>query len=258
MLRSILGLGLALSLAACATDTAANTTRPKYALRASMANGQDLGGLRIGPATLLESRQPAGVVSLKLSDQLRRYGAAFVVVAQNTGGAETSFGPANVSASVGGRALPVYSPEELDARARGDARSKIRAYDRSDPSETRDIESASLSAQTEHSHNNWGGCPAGKSGCLIYDTDDVGRSYRMGELDREWNYRSSIEVAAQLAQDMPAIEKAVLRSAAVKPGGIAGGVVVVQHPAPGETVDVTITFAGQKHSFSFVAQPTQG
>jgi hypothetical protein len=251
MIRMTLLAACAAALAACASSPVA--AGPGYALRAKAANGQDLSGVNIGARTLLESKQPAGSVTLQMSDQLREYGASFVVAVQNDGAEAGTFGPENVTATAGGRTLAVYTREQLAERVTGTARSMIRALDRDDPAQRRDVTEGTQAVARERSWNTYGGCPAGQSGCQIYSADN-GASYRQGELDREANLETAASVAARLQAEMRPAQLA-LHTESVAPHAIAGGVLVIEHPKPGETLELTITFAGQPHRFSFMAAP---
>ncbi len=238
---------LAVLLAAC--STAAVSGPPHYALVPIKSNGQQLAGL--DSRTILESRQPSGIVSVRADAQFADFGASFIVAVHNKSGGALEFGPKNIAASINGKALPVLAAEELDARVKGQARGFIRATSRTG---NVDIAQASAEANREYRFNNWGGCPAGQGGCAVF-SDDGGRNYRQDRINRQTEAETVAEVAAKLQASATLIAQKALRTTSIAPEQIGGGVMVVQPPATGGPVDLTITFNGQQHRFTFNARP---
>ena len=252
IVRIAAAAALASMFAACAAAPTA------YELTPRAANGQDLTTIAgLGPGTLLESRRPGGVVVVRAAEQFSDHGASFAVAVQNAGSAPVAFGPANVVAHSGGRLLHIYTPEELDAGIQGNARQILKASERiDDPSNPRrDIETASLEVSRQESFNNFGGCPAGEARCL-FNSGDLGYSYRHERTDRLLNLETSFDMAQKLTLELPELQK-TLRAVSVEPGAMGGGLVVVEHPPRGGVVDITVTFAGQAHTFSYDARPVQ-
>jgi hypothetical protein len=244
-LDTVLLIGaLAASLAACATGAA-----PHYSLVPVKSNGQELAGL--DSRTILESRQPGGIVSVRADDQFAAFGASFIVAVQNKSGGAIEFGPQDIAASVNGKAVPVLAADELDARVKADARGYIRATSRTG---TVDISNATAEATREYRFNNYGGCAAGNSGCQIYSADN-GSIYRQDRLAREIQAETVADTALKLQINSALIARKALRKMSVAPEQLGGGVLVVQPPASGGPVDLTITFNGRKHQFTFTARP---
>jgi hypothetical protein len=243
MNRLILATLCALLASACATP---EPTR--YSLVPIQSNGTDLPGL--DAATILESRQPGGIVSVRADNRFDFFGAGFLVAVHNKGGGPVDFGPGNVEASVNGKPVPVLAASELDAKLKGMLRGRIRAVSRTG---TVDLEDASDQATREYRFNNYGGCPAGQSGCQVF-SDDNGAGYRQDRVNRELQAKTVAEAALTLQAGEAMIERA-LRPALVTPEQMAGGVIVVEPPKAGGKVDLTITFNGQKHRFAFTATP---
>jgi len=215
------------------------------------SNGQDLPGL--DAKTTLESRQPGGIVSVRAEPDYAAEGAGFIVAVQNKSGAPVDFGPQNVEATAGGQKLAILSAEELDAKAKAKLAGYIRATNRTG---TTDIDKATASAQREYQYETVGGNAVGQGGmasCAL--TTDHCRSYRTDRENREADAKVIAETAAALKQNELLLKKA-LRPATVGPEQMAGGMVVVQPPKAGGPVDVTVTFNGQKHRFTFNATPT--
>jgi hypothetical protein len=245
---------LTAALLAAFTATAAGcaTTEPQisYALVPTKSDGQALPGL--DSRTTLESRKPGGIVSVRGDTQFASFGAGFIVAVQNKGAAAAEFGPKNISASINGKPVAVLAAEELDAKVKEDIRSYVRATSRTG---TVDLEAATAEATREYRFNNFGGCPAGQSGCQIY-SEDNGSGYRQDRLAREIQAENTAAAAQTLMINQNLIAQRALRTSTVAPEGMAGGVMVVQPPASGGTVDLTVTFNGQTHSFSFSATPS--
>jgi hypothetical protein len=233
-------------LAAAACTTAPPT---RYALIPVNSNGTDLPGL--DSRTILESRQPGGIVSVRADEQFAAYGASFVIAVQNKSGESVLFGPNDIQASVNGQRLAVLAADELDAKVKGDARGYIRATSRTGEV---DIEAASAEVTREYRFNNFGGCPAGQGRCQIESADN-GSVYRQDRINRELQAKTVADVALKLQANQALIAQKALRVAPVAPEQFSGGVVVVQPPTSGGKVDLTVTFNGQKHRFAFTATP---
>jgi hypothetical protein len=244
MNRLILATLAALLAAPACTST--ETTR--YALVPVQSNGADLPGL--DPQTILESRQPGGIVSVRGDERFEFFGAGFLIAVHNKSGGPVDFGPSNVEASVDGLKVPVLAAAELDAKLKGFVRGRVRATSRTD---TVDIEDASEEVARDYRFNNFGGCPAGQSGCQVF-SDDGGSVYRQDRINRELQAKTVAEAALTLQAGEVMIQRA-LRPALVQPEQMAGGVVVVEPPKKGGKVDLTVTFNGQKHRFAFTATP---
>lgn len=238
---------LAAAAAGCSTTPTPQVT---YSLVPTKSNGQSLPGL--DAKTTLESRQPGGIVSIRGDNQFAAFGAGFIVAVQNKGTGPVEFGPGNISASINGKAVPVLAAEELDARIKDDIRSFMRATSRTG---TVDIEAATAEATREYRFNNFGGCPAGQSGCQIY-SEDNGSGYRQDRLNREIEAENTLAAAQALQQNQALITQRALKASTVAPEAMAGGVMVIEPPKGGGAVDLTITFNGQTHRFSFAATPT--
>lgn len=236
---------LAIALAGCA----ASPPPARYSLVPVQSNGADLNGL--DARTILESRQPGGIVSVRAEEQFAGFGAGFLVAVQNKTGAAQDFGPANIEASVNGQKLAVLAAEELDARVTADARSYIRANTRSGPV---DFEAASAEAEREYRFNNYGGCPAGQGNCQIASADN-GSVYRQDRINRTLEAQTVAETALALQANQTLIAQRALKQTSVAPEQMTGGVMVVQPPKGGGKVDLTVTFNGQKHRFAFAARP---
>ncbi len=249
---AILSAALLLAtLGGCATS-AGTSAAPRFALRPTASDGQDLTRMNVAEDTVLESRRPGGIVSIQATDHLSSYGASFVLAARNLGEAPLVFGPENVSASADGRPVRVYTAEKLGETVQRKVGAMMKTETRSVSGTRRDLEAASVSATTDHTFNNYGGCPAGQGGCRVYDgtlTD-----YNWDENERQLNYETSRRAAAILAKDAGAVNQHVLKSAPIAPGGTMGGVVVLESPKVGETIDLVVTFGGQTHRFSYLAQ----
>lgn len=241
---TVLAALLALGIGGCSTPAAV-----RYSLVPIQSNGADLTGL--DSRTILESRQPGGIVSVRADEQFAQFGAGFIVAVQNKSGAALDFGPANIEASVDGQKLPVLAAEELDARIKADARSYLRATSRAGGV---DIEAASESATREYRFNNYGGCPAGQAGCQVF-SDDNGSNYRQDRISRTLEAETVAQTAIVLQANQALIAQRALKHASVGPEEMAGGVMVVEPPKTGGTVDLTVTFNGQKHRFAFAAKP---
>lgn len=254
---------LASSLAACTTAAAPQS----LSLQPVASNGRDLTKLNIKPTSLLESRQPAGEVSIQPTDKLSSYGASFVVAVRNISPSVQDFGPANVSAVSGATPVAIYSPEELTQQIQGKVRARMQTETRSANDKTRDVTAATqwdptgngigLSPVPNSAHdyrfNNAGGCPAGQGRCQI-EAPDGGAGYRADVRDRDLNLQTSQEIAAQMMKDMRDV-KVTLNAGQIPAGQIGGGVIVLPRPRSGETVTVTVTFAGQPHTFTYKAVP---
>lgn len=246
-MKRLAAAAMLLAAAACASGP------EPYELKAVASNGQDLRGVSSTRATILESRQPAGIVSVRQSDLLSEYGVSFIVAAKNEGTEAAAFGPENVAASIGGRPAAVFDAGELDDKVRGNVRAFMRATDRGDPASTRAVDAGRPDVALEYTYNNYGGCPAGQGRCQI-ESPDVGSVYRHDRIDRERNLSNAMTAASVLEKDLAAIGS-TLKPALVAPGAVGGGVVVIQPPRPGEILELVITFAGQPHRFSFEARP---
>src|SRR5262249_80122 len=104
----------------------------------------------------------------------------------------------------------------------------------------------------------FGGNPAGQGGfasCAVADGGDGCRGYRVDRDNREADAKTLAETAAALKQSQMMLKRA-LRPTTVEPEKLAGGIVVVEPPKGGGPGDITITFNGQKHRFTFDAKPT--
>jgi hypothetical protein len=238
---------LAASLAACAAAGIAAT--PHYSLAPVKSNGQELAGL--DSRTILESRQPGGIVSVRADDQFAAFGASFLIAVQNKSGGAVEFGPKDIAASVNGKAVPVLTADELDAKVKAEARGYIRATSRTG---TVDISNATEEATREYRFNNYGGCAAGNSGCQIRSADN-GSGYRQDRLAREAEAETVADTALRLQASSALIAQKALHKMSVAPEQMGGGALVVQPPASGGPIDLTITFNGQKHRFTFSAKP---
>jgi hypothetical protein len=243
MNRLILATLIALSASACTTPE-----QPRFSLVPVHSNGTDLPGL--DSLTILESRQPGGIVSIRADERFEFFGAGFLVAVHNKGGGPVDFGPGNVEISVNGRKIPVLAADELDARLKGFIRGRLRSTSRT---ETVDIENASAQVEREYRFNNYGGCPAGQSGCQALSADG-GSNYRHDRNNRDLQAKTVAEAALTLQVGEAMIQRA-LRPALVAPEQMAGGVIVIEPPKDGGKVDLTVTFNGQKHRFAFTATP---
>ena len=237
---------LAALLAASACTTVSEPAR--YSLVPVQSNGTDLPGL--DAQTILESRQPGGIVSIRADNRFEFFGAGFLVAVHNKSGGPVDFGPGNVEASINGQKVAVLAAEELDAKLKGFVRSRVRSTSRT---ETVDIEDASAQVEREYRFNNFGGCPAGQSGCQVFSADN-GSVYRQDRINRELQAKTVAEAALTLQAGEAMIQRA-LRPALVAPEEMAGGVIVVEPPRSGGKVDITVTFDGQKHRFAFSVTP---
>ncbi|MDP3739655.1 MAG: hypothetical protein Q8R02_19860 [Hyphomonadaceae bacterium] len=235
---------LAASAAACSTYP-----KTRFDLAPVKANGQDLVGL--DGATTIESRQPGGIVSVRADNAFAEFGASLIVAVQNKSGGVLDFGPQNISATANGQVLKVLAADELDAQSKAQARGFLRATTRTGEV---GIEQATGTFNREYRFNNYGGCPAGQGDCQAF-AEDGGSGYRQDRINRELEASNVAVVAQQLESNRALISQKALRPASVAPEQIAGGVVVVHPPKAGGRVDIVVTFNGQKHSFSFNAQP---
>jgi hypothetical protein len=245
MNRNIIQAAIIALLAATACTTAPQT---RYTLLPVQANGQDLSGLDSG--TILESRQPGGIVSVRADEQFTAFGAGFIIAVQNKSGGQLDFGPKNIEASVNGQKLAVLAADELDAKVKADTRSYLRATNLTGEV---DVEAASAEASREYRFNNYGGRAAGAPS-LAY-SDDQGAGYRQDRIARELQAETVAEAALKLQANQALISQKALRPASLAPEQMAGGVVVVQPPKAGGKVDLVVTFNGQKHRFAFNAAP---
>ena len=239
-------------LAVAAAGCASTPPETHFSLVPTKSNGQDLPGL--DAKTTLESRQPGGIVSVRVEPDYVAAGAGFIVAVQNKSAAPADFGPQNVEATAGGQKLAILSAEELDAKAKAKLAGYIRATNRTG---TTDIDKATVSAQREYQYETFGGNAAGQGGgssCVLSGTDNC-RAYRADRENREADAKVIAETAAALKQNELLLKKA-LRPSTVGPEQMAGGMVVIQPPKAGGPVDVTVTFNGQKHRFTFNATPT--
>jgi hypothetical protein len=237
------------TLAALLAAPACTTAQPvHYALVPVQSNGTDLPGL--DSQTILESRQPGGIVSVRADNRFDLFGAGFLVAVHNKSGGPIDFGPGDIEASIDGQKVAVLAADELDARLKGMVRGRLRSTSRT---ETVDIENASAEVSREYRFNNYGGCPAGQGNCQIF-SDDGGSNYRQDRINRELQARTVAEAALTLQAGQAMIQRA-LRPALVAPEQMAGGVIVVEPPRAGGKVDLTITFNGQRHRFAFTATP---
>jgi hypothetical protein len=235
-------------VALAAASACATQEQTRYALVPVQSNGTDLPGL--DSRTILESRQPGGIVSVRADGRFEFFGAGFLVAVHNKSGGPVDFGPANVEATVNGQKIPVLAADELDAKLKGRITSRVRSTSRTG---TIDIADASEEATREYRFNNYGGCPAGESGCQVF-SDDNGSNYRQDRINREFQAKTVAEAALTLQVGQSMIQRA-LRPALVAPEQMAGGVIVVEPPKTGGKVDLTVTFNGHKHRFAFTATP---
>lgn len=253
MTRKLVAATLAGLIAAALAGCASAPPPVHYALVPTKSNGQDLPGL--DGRTTLESRQPGGIVSVRASPDFADFGAGFIIAVQNKSGGPLDFGPGNIQATVGGKQLPVLAAEELDARVKSKLAGYIRATNRSG---TTDIDKATNEANRQYRYETFGGNPAGQGGmasCAVAEGADQCRGYRVDRDNREADAKTLAETAAALKQNEMMLKKA-LRPTTVGPERLAGGVVVVEPPREGGPVDITVTFNGQKHRFTFDAKPT--
>jgi hypothetical protein len=249
MTRYLIAATLAGILAAgCASAPPAH-----YMVVPIKSNGTDLPGL--DAKTTLESRQPGGIVSARGDDRFADFGAGFIIAVQNKSAAPAEFGPKNVVASINGKSIPILAAAELDEKVKARLAGYVRATNRTG---TTDIDLATASAQREYRYETFGGNLAGQGGgssCALSSTDNC-RNYRLDRENREADARVIAETAAVLQQSQQLIAQRALQPATVGPEAIAGGAIVIQPPKGGGTVDLTITFNGQTHRFSFNATPT--
>lgn len=220
-----------------------------YSLVPVRSNGQDLAGM--DSHTILESRQPGGIVSVRAEENFAEFGAGFIVAVRNMSGAPQEFGPRNIEATVNGSKLQVMAADELQKKIEGEARGYLRATSRTG---SVDIEAATPDVSREYRFNNFGGHPAGTQS-LAYG-DDNGSNYRQDRLNRDLEAKTIAGVATSLQLSQQIISQRALRPATVTPDQMVGGVVVVQPPKTGGNVDLVVTFNGQKHRFTFAATPT--
>lgn len=254
-MKQLITLSLAsLALVACQT-TAAPPSTPGLTLTPIASNGQDLSAYELDDKSTLESRRPGAIVSLVPTPSLSEYGAAFTIGLENHSDDALTFGLTNIKATSGSRSLTLKTPASLRAEVDGRARAELRARDPLyDPSNPRDIELALDAVSRERSYNNFGGCPAGQGRCMI-ERDDAGAGYRDDERDRQASIALANEVGGRLQEEYAAIELLVPQDGAVAPGGLAGGVVVVEYPAVGETLTLTAEAAGHQHIFEYRIDP---
>jgi hypothetical protein len=246
MNRTLLLVSLAAAMAAACTTA----PRTRYALVPVHSNGTDLPGL--DSRTTVESRQPGSIVSVRPSDQFAELGPGIVIAVQNKSASPAAFGPMDVEASINGAKIAVLAADEMTDRVTGDLRGYIRATQRT---ETVDIEQASAAVTREYRFNNYGGCPAGQGRCQI-ESADGGSIYRQDRIAREIQAQNVAEAALVLQANQALISQRALQASTVAPEQIAGGVVVIQPPRSGGRVDLTVTFNGQRHRFSFSATPS--
>jgi hypothetical protein len=237
-----------LAATACATSTGA------YQLAPVAAGGQDLTQYsKLKPDAMLESRLPGGTVVVKTVDIFSEYGASFAIAATNAGGQPVQLSVQDVSATAGGAPLHIYTAKELDSEITGAARAYLRSSDGAyDPTNTRDIELASVDSNRRENFNTFVGCPVGEGRCQI-DSPDLGSSYRLERIDREQDVATNTEVAKKLMSELPVLTR-TLHTSTVAPGATAGGLVVMKHPARGQRVDITVAFNGETHTFSYLAK----
>lgn len=237
------------SLATLLAAPACTTSEPtRYSLVPVQSNGTDLPGL--DSQTILESRQPGGIVSVRADDRFAVFGAGFLVAVHNKSGGPIDFGPQDIEASINGQKIAVLAADELDAKLKGIVRGRLRSTSRT---ETVDITNASAQVEREYRFNNFGGCPAGQGDCQVF-SDDGGSVYRQDRINRELQAKTIAEAALTLQAGQAMIQRA-LRPALVAPEQMAGGVIVIEPPKTGGKVDLTVTFNGQKHRFAFTATP---
>jgi hypothetical protein len=237
------------SLAALLAAAGCTTAPPmRYTLVPVQSNGTDLPGL--DSRTILESRQPGGIVSVRADEQFAAFGAGFIIAVHNKSGGSALFGPNDIQASANGERLAVLAADELEAKVKAEARGYLRANSRTGEV---DIEAASAQVTRDYRFNNFGGRPAGEPS-LAY-SEDNGSVYRQDRLNRELEAETIAEAARKMQINQALIAKKALRATPVPPEQMAGGVVVVQPPRSGGKVDLTVTFNGQKHRFAFTATP---
>jgi len=213
------------------------------------SNGQSLSGL--DEATILESRHPGGIVSVRIDQRFSELGVAFLIAAQNKGAAPIEFGPQNIGASVNGRPAAVLAAAELERRVMERTRGFLRATSRSDRV---DVVNASEEFNREYRFNNYGGCPAGQSGCQVYGADN-GAGYRQDRIDRQRDADNLGQVATALQADLALISQRALAPSPVAPEQMTGGLIVVEPPANGGLIELVVTVNGQRHQFAFTAAP---
>jgi hypothetical protein len=247
MNRTLVFASFAAIIAASACSSQPQT---RYALTPIHAGGADLPGL--DSRTTVESRQPGSIVSVRPSDQFAELGPGLVIAVQNKGSAPASFGPHDIEATINGARVAVLAADEMDARMKGDLRGYLRATQRTD---TVDIEQASAEVSREYRFNNYGGCPAGQGRCQI-GSADFGSGYRHDRINREAQAQNVAEAAIVLQANQALISQRALQAYTIAPDQIAGGVIVLQPPRSGGKLDLTVTFNGQKHRFSFSATPS--
>ncbi len=236
-------------LAAMTVGACATTTPTRYELAPMRSNGHDLKGM--DARTTLESRQPGGIVSVRADQQFEEFGAGFIIVAQNKSAGALEFGPQNIQASINGKPLAVLTADELDTKVQGKLRGYVRA---TSTTSQQDILAASEEATRDYRFNNYGGCPAGQGSCQVF-SDDNGSIYRQDRIARELQAKTVAEVATKLQQSKVLIAQKALRPSRIEPEQMAGGIMVVELPPSGGSVDLTITFNGHKHNFTFAATP---
>src|SRR5690348_13964017 len=112
-------------LAVAAAGCASTPPETHFSLVPTKSNGQDLPGL--DAKTTLESRQPGGIVSVRVEPDYVAAGAGVIVAVQNKSAGPVDFGPQNVEATAGGQKLAILSAEELDAKAKAKLAGYIRA-----------------------------------------------------------------------------------------------------------------------------------
>ncbi len=239
-------------LAAAACATASGT----YQLAPVAAGGQDLTQYsKLKPDAMLESRMPGGTVLVRTVDIFSDYGASFAIAATNAGGQPVQLSVQDVSATAGGVPLHIYTAKELDSEITGAARAYLRASDGNyDPTNLRDVELASTDVNRRENVNTFVGCAVGEGRCQI-DSPDIGSAYRLERIDRQQDLATNTEVAQKLMTELPVLTR-TLRTATVAPGATAGGLVVMQHPARGQRIDITVAFNGETHTFSYLARPS--
>jgi len=248
MNRRLAAVLLALATAGCASAA----TETHFALVPVKSNGQDLPGL--DSRTTLQSRQPGGIVSVRADPDYVNFGAGFVVAVQNKSAGPLDSGPGNIEASAAGKRLNVLSAEELETRAKAKLAGYIRATNRTG---TTEIDKATAAAERQYRYETFGGNPVGQGGgasCVLSSTDNC-RNYRVDRENREADARVIAETAVALQQNEILLKKA-LHPATVAPEQMAGGIIVIEPPKSGGPVDITITFNGQKHRFTFNVTPT--
>jgi hypothetical protein len=250
MNRLILAASLAGALAGLAACASAPTAQQRFTLTPTQSNGQTLTGYN--SRTILESRQPGGIVSVRADTNFAEFGASFIVAVQNKTGGPVEFGPQNVSASINGAAVRVLAAEELDAKVKSDAAGFVRATSRTGGV---DVEAATPFATSEYRFNNFGGNAAGNGGGASCALNEGCRDYRIDREARQADARMLAEAASKLQTNAALISQKALRKETVAPEAMAGGVVVVQPPKNGGPVSLTVTFNGQQHRFVFAATP---